>query len=157
MDINLTGPVTRGERAVVVASSIAGIMGLIELERLAGPSFPLGGFFLLPLAVVAAFLPRWPTFALAIATALLREYYGPNVWEPQSIGRVTVSLVAFTGGALFAGELVRNRRITAALLAKTQQEMQTRENAGNEARALVEGSLVGLLHVDSGGILSMAS
>lgn len=157
MAINLTGPVTPRERAVVIASSGAGILGLIELERLAGPNFPLGGFFLLPLAVVAAFLPRWPTFALAIATALAREFYGPHVLEPQSLGRVTVSLVAFTGGALFAGELVRNRRITVALLKKTQQEMQTRENAAHEARALVEGSPVGVLTVDSSGKIAMAN
>lgn len=129
----------------------------MELERLTGPNFPLGGFYLLPLAVMAAFLPRWPMFGLAIATALLREYYGANVWTPQSVGRLTVSMLAFTGGALFAGELFRNRRIGAELLKKTQQEMQTRENAAHEARALVEGSPVGVITVDSNGKIAMAN
>jgi two-component system sensor kinase FixL len=157
MAINLTGSVTSGERAIVVASSIAGIVALIVLEHMVGPDLPLGGFYLLPLAVAAAFLPRWATFAVAIATAIVREVYGPNPWDAQSLGRLAVSLVAFAGGALFAGELVRNRRMVVALLDRTRQEMETRTNAEREARALVEGSPVGVLTIDSAGKIAMAN
>ena len=154
MAINLTGPVTLSDRAVVVACSLAGIAGLLALERSAGPNLPLGGFYLLPLAVAAAFLPRWAAFGIAIATAVVRESYGPNPWQPQSLA---ISLVAFTGGALFAGELVRNRRMAVALLKRAQQDMQTRTNAELEARALVEGSPVGVLTIDSTGKIAMAN
>ncbi len=157
MAINLTGAVTSGDRALVVACSLAGIAALIALERSTGPSLPLGGFYLLPLAVAAAFLPRWSGFTVAIATALIREFFSSSHWDSQSIGRLTISLVAFTGGALFAGELVRNRRMAAALLDRTQQEMQTRTNAERETRALVEGSPVGVLTIDSGGKIAMAN
>jgi two-component system sensor kinase FixL len=154
MAINLTGPVTLSDRIVVVGCSLAGIAGLLALERSAGPNLPLGGFYLLPLAVSAAFLPRWAAFVIAIATAVVREAYGPNPWQPQSLA---ISLVAFTGGALFAGELVRNRRMAVAMLKSAQQDMQTRTNAELEARALVEGSPVGVLTIDSSGNIAMAN
>src|SRR5580704_4403420 len=102
MAIDLTGPVTRGERSGAVAACVAAIAGFIVVEHWLGPNPPLGGLYLLPLVIAAAFLPRWPTFILAIATAVLREIYGPNHWEPQSLERLAVSLLAFTGGALFA-------------------------------------------------------
>ncbi len=157
MALDLTGPVTRGERFGVVVCCLAAIGGFILIEHWLGPNLPLGGLYLLPLVIAAAFLPRWPTFILAIATAVLREFYGPNHWEPQSLGRLAVSLLAFTGSALFAGELARNRRMAVALLVRSKEEMETRTNAERDARALVEGSPVGLLTVDSAGKIAMAS
>lgn len=139
------------------AGSLAAIVGLLGLEHWLGPAFPLGGLYLAPLAVAAAFLPRWPTFALAIATAVLREVYGATHWDSQSIGRLAVSLVAFSGGALFSGELVRNRRMAGMILEKTEREMLLRTNAESEARALVEGSPVGVLVVRPDGIIAMAN
>jgi PAS domain-containing protein len=118
---------------------------------------PLGGFYLLPLAVAAAFMSRWAIFVLAIGTALISEYYGPYPGGPESLQRLALAIVAFTGGSLFAGELARNRRITVALLRKTQEEARVRLDAVTEMRALLESSPVGLITVDSDGRIGMAN
>jgi len=133
-------------------------IGVLTLTgRLVGRGVPLGGFYLLPLAVAAAFMSRWGIFCLAIATALISEYYGPYPWGPESLQRMALAIVAFTGGGLFAGELARNRRITIALLRKTQEEARVRLDAVTEMRALLESSPVGLITVDSDGKIGMAN
>jgi PAS domain S-box-containing protein len=133
------------------------IAGLTLAGRFMGKTVPLGGFYLLPLAVSAAFMSRWSIFALAIGAAVVSEYFGPYPWGPESLQRLALAVVAFTGCSLFAGELARNRRITDALLRKTQDEARVRLNAVTEMRALLESSPVGLITVDSQGKIGMAN
>src|SRR5204863_5713440 len=85
------------------------------------------------------------------------EDYGPYPSGPESLQRLALAIVAFTGGSLFAGELARNRRITVALLRKTQEEARVRLDAVTEMRALLESSPVGLITVDSDGRIGMAN
>src|SRR6266478_2562392 len=132
MALDFLRPVSSVERFAVLARCILAIGGLTLAGRLIGPGVPLGGFYLLPLAVAAAFMSRWAIFLLAIATALMSESYGPNPWGPESLQRLAVAIVAFTGGGLFAGELARHRRITIALLRKTQEEARVRLDAVTE-------------------------
>jgi len=73
------------------------------------------------------------------------------------LGRLAVAIAAFTGGGLFAGELARNRRITMALLRKTQEEARVRLDAVTEMRALLESSPVGLITIDPQGKIGMAN
>src|ERR1035437_8011867 len=122
MAIDLAGPVSWVQRFLVLASCVLAIAAITLAGRYSGRALPVGGFYLLPLAVAAAFIPRWSIFVLAIATAFVSEYFGPYAWGPASLQRLALAAVAFTGGGLFAGEWARNRRITTALLRKTQQE-----------------------------------
>ena len=157
MALDFLRPVSRVERFVVLGSCILAIAALTLAGRFMGGGVPLGGFYLLPLAVAAAFVSRWAIFVLAIATALISEYYGPYPSGPESLQRLALAIVAFTGGSLFAGELARNRRITVALLRKTQEEARVRLDAVTEMRALLESSPVGLITVDSDGRIGMAN
>jgi two-component system, LuxR family, sensor kinase FixL len=157
MALDFLRPVSRVERFIVLGSCILAIAGLTVGGRFMGREVPLGGFYLLPLAVAAAFMSRWAIFCLAIATALISEYYGPYPWGPDSLQRLALAIAAFTGGGLFAGELARNRRITIALLRKTQDEARVRLDAVTEMRALLESSPVGLITVDSDGKIGMAN
>jgi two-component system sensor kinase FixL len=141
----------------VVTGCIAGIAAITFTERYTGKTMPLGGFYLIPLVIAAAFISRWSIFVLAIATAVAAEYFGPYAWGPESLHRLAPTIAAFTGGGLFAGELVRNRRMTVALLRKTQQEARVRLNAMTEMRALLESSPVGLITIDPQGKIGMAN
>jgi two-component system sensor kinase FixL len=157
MAINLTDPIPVGKRLLVLAACLAAMAGLIYCERFLGTGAALGGFFFLPLLVAAAYVPRWLSFVLAVALAVSRERLGPFEWGNEGFARLALTTVAFAGGALFAGELVRNRRITLALLSKTKQEERIRADAEQEARALVEGSPAAVLTVDSEGKVAMAN
>lgn len=157
MAIDLADPISGLRRTAVLAACVAGVAGLTVAERYLGPGIPLGALFFLPLLVAAAFVPRWMIFILAIALAVVREQFGPLSWDRDTPARLALSMVAFTGGALFAGELVRNRRITTALLRKTQEGARVRSDAEHEARALVETSPAAVLTVDPKGNIAMAN
>src|SRR5207244_1557645 len=83
--------------------------------------------------------------------------FGPVAWQQDSPARVALSMVAFTGGGLFAGELVRNRRMSMELLRKRQEESRLRADAEREARALVDSSPAAVLTVDSAGRIAIAN
>jgi signal transduction histidine kinase/CheY-like chemotaxis protein len=126
MAIDLMHDVSRTDRILVLVCCGLGVAGLTAGERYLGPDAPLGGLFFVPLLVAAAFIPRWTIFLLAIATALLRESFGPFSWHQDAPSRVALSLVAYAGGGLFAGELVRNRRMAIELLRAKQEESRFR-------------------------------
>jgi two-component system sensor kinase FixL len=157
MAIKLSDPVSKGDRVMIVACAIVGVVALQICERYVGSTLPLGGFFLLPLFVLAAFVSRWTIFAFAIAMALSREFFGPSEWDEQAPFRLALSLVAFTGGGLFAGELIRNRRMTFELTGRARRETARRLQAEQEARAVVESSPAAVLTVDSSGKIAMAN
>jgi PAS domain S-box-containing protein len=157
MAMNLLDPVTRTRRVVVVTACLLFVTLLVYAEGYLGPEIPLGGLFLIPLVVAAAYLPRWPVFLFAIGTALTREYFGPLEFGPGAPERLALSSVAFAGVALFSGELVRNRRMALELLRKSQQAVRLRSDAEQEARALVESSPAGVLTVDSEGKIARAN
>src|SRR5260370_21685029 len=70
---------------------------------------------------------------------------------------MALTILAFRGVGLFAGEWVRNRRMAIELLHKTQQEARRRIDSVTEVRALLESSPIGLLTVDSQGKIGMAN
>src|SRR6185369_6377586 len=157
MAINLLHPIKQTWRVLLLIGCLVLIALLVDAELYVGPETPLGGLFLVPLVVAAAYLPRWPIFLLAVATALAREYFGPNSLGPGTMERLALSTVAFAGVGLFSGELVRNRRMALELLQKSQQEVRIRSDAEQEARALVESSPAGVLTVDAEGKIARAN
>jgi two-component system, LuxR family, sensor kinase FixL len=153
MSVDLTDPVSTRTRVVVLSLCALAIAGLTLCERWLGPKVPLASLFFLPLLVAAAFVPRWTIFLLAIGVVLEREIFGPFAWDRSAPVRISLSMVAFTGAALFAGELVRNGRI----MRRMREEALARSDAEGEARALVESSPAAVLTVDSKGKIARAN
>ncbi|HEY2842441.1 MAG TPA: ATP-binding protein, partial [Bryobacteraceae bacterium] len=157
MAIRVTDPLTGWKLIAVLVACILSIAGLLALENVVGRDIPLGGLYLIPLIVASAYLPRWAIFCAALATVLARETFGPFDFGGAASQRLALTAVAFTGGALFAGELVRNRRMAIALLRKSEQELRLRSDAEQEARALVDSSPAGVLTVDSRSRIARAN
>ena len=157
MAIDLTGPISRPQRAVVLVSCGLAIALLMAAEHSLGEAIPLGGLFLIPLLVAATCLSRGSIFAVSIATAIGREYFGRAAWEPNGSARLALSLVAFAGGSLFAGELIRNRRLSVQLVHTTERETRLRREAEQEARVLVESTPAAVVTLDSDGRIAMAN
>jgi PAS domain S-box-containing protein len=145
MSIDLAEPVSTRTRVIVVLACALAVAGLTVLERSLGPGIPL--------LVAAAFVPRWLIFILSVALVLARETFGSFHWGPGAQDRLPLSLVAFTGAALFAGELIRNKRA----MRQTEKEALARSDAEREARALVESSPAAVLTVDNQGKIAMAN
>src|SRR5579872_257350 len=59
MALDFLRPVSRVERFIVLGSCFLAIVALTLAGRFTGRGVPLGGFYLLPLAVAAAFMSRW--------------------------------------------------------------------------------------------------
>ena len=157
MAINLAAPISIGKRTLIVGVCVFVIGILMFFEKFLATNVRLAGFFFLPLFVAAAYLPRWASFALALSAAIARETLIPGRWDSGAPFRLALSSVAFVGGTLFAGELVRNRRMALLLANKIQEEARVRSDAETEARALVEGSPAAVLTVDSSGNIAMAN
>lgn len=157
MIIDIGGEVSRLQRIAIVSGCVVAVVLFTASERALGPTLPLGGIFLLPLLVAAACLPRSAIFIFSIAVAIAREYFGPNPWQPAGPVRLALSLVAFTGGGLFAGELVRNRRLSLEFARKIEREMHLRLEAETEARALMETSPAAVITLDSACIIAKAN
>jgi PAS domain S-box-containing protein len=153
MAIDLSKPVTTRARIVILSICAAVVVGLTICERSLGPSVPLASFYFLPLLVAAAFVPRWMIFLMAIGLLLQREILCPFAWDQSAPVRLSLSLVAFTGAALFAGEMVRNGRI----MRQMREQALARLDAEGETRALVESSPAAVLTVDSEGKIAMAN
>jgi len=157
MAIRVTDPLSGWKLVFLLAGCILSIVGLLGLENYVGRDIPMGGLYLLPLIVASGYIPRWFTFLAAIGTALAREQFGPFDFAGAAPQRLALTMVAFTGGALFAGELVRNRRMTIVLLRKSEQELRLRSDAEQEARALVDSSPAGVLTVDARSRIARAN
>jgi two-component system, LuxR family, sensor kinase FixL len=157
MAIRITDALTGWRLAALLTVCALSVAGLVALEGWLGRDVPLGGLYLIPLMVAAAYLPRWATFLAAIASTLAREIFGPFGFAEAAPQRLALTAVTFTGGALFAGELIRNHRMSIVLLRKREQELRLRSDAEREARALVDSSPAGVLTVDSRGRIARAN
>ncbi|MEQ1884995.1 MAG: ATP-binding protein [Bryobacteraceae bacterium] len=157
MAINIINPVSRAEKTFILAGCIFGVCALSAAERFLGNGMPLGGFFLLPIVVCASFISRWSILSFSLGAAVIRELLVAAPWGPASPQRLAVSSVAFVGVGLFAGELVRNRRMADELSRKTEDETRVRVQAATEIRALVESSPIGVLTVDGLGNIEMSN
>jgi PAS domain S-box-containing protein len=157
MAIDIGGEITKFQRIALVSGCVAAVFVFIVVEKLLGPAMPLGGMFLLPILVAAVCLPRSVTFIFAIAVALAREYFETPSWQVASMTRLALGLVAYTGAGLFAGELVRNRRLSLESARKSAREMSLREEAEREARALMEASPAAVITLDSNCVIAKSN
>ncbi len=102
-------------RRPVLAVSSAMILLIAVADVRTDPS--LAFLYLIPIALSAAFLPRWSIVLLGLACAGLAEAFGH---EPTSYSgvRITLAAIGFAACGLSTGELIRaRRRLEAALTA----------------------------------------
>jgi two-component system, LuxR family, sensor kinase FixL len=124
-------------RVLLVTSAI--LLSIALLDWWTKPFISLGFLYLFPVMLAAGFLPRWIVILLAVACAVLAEFFGGL---PPSLTRLSLEAVALTSCGLFFAALVRNRRMT--LL-----EQET-------LRRLVETSPAAIVMVNESGFIELA-
>jgi PAS domain S-box-containing protein len=125
-------------RVPLVSGAIILVIALVDWGT--KPYLSLGFFYLFPIMLVAAFLPRWAVALLGLSCAVLSSLFsGLNM----SWVRLAFETLALAGCGLFVGELLRNRRLTLA--------------AQERLRVLVETSPAAIVTVDSRGSIELAN
>jgi two-component system, LuxR family, sensor kinase FixL len=116
------------------------LLGIAGADWWTMPYVSLGFFYLFPVMLAAAFLPRSVITLLAVACAWLSELF--SSLERSSV-RFAFEALALAGCGLFVAELVRNRRLTLA--------------AQERLKALVETSPAAIVTVDERGFIELAN
>jgi PAS domain S-box-containing protein len=123
---------------LVVSAAIITMVALVDWWT--KPYVSLGFFYLFPIILLAAFIPRWSLILLAVGCAVLAEIF--SSLEPSWV-RLGFETLALAGCGLFVAELVRNRRLTLQAEARF--------------RAVVETSPAAIVTVDERGFIELAN
>lgn len=127
-------------RTPVLMVSGAIVLIIAVVDWWTKPYVSLGFFYLFPIMLSAAFLPRWFVAILGAACAALAEIFSSL---NESYVRLGFETLALAGCGLFVGELVRNRRLSL----ETQDKL----------KALVETSPAAIVTVDERGFIELAN
>jgi two-component system sensor kinase FixL len=127
-------------RSSVLAISGTIIVIIAAVDWWTKPYVSLGFLYLFPIMLASAYLPRWLVALLGFACADLAEVFSSL---DQSLVRLAFETLALAGCGLFAGELVRNRRLN------TEREAML--------EALVETSPAAIVTVDERGFIELAN
>jgi PAS domain S-box-containing protein len=143
-------------RLVVIAGVMIAIVALIDWRVDVNVSF--GFLYLFPMLLVGNCLRRWQLAALAGLCTLLAELLDPFSWSlAAGIPRDIFMFTAYFGTALFAHESGRNRRISLQHVREVEQEIESRRDAEQQLKVLIESSPAAILTVDSAGKILMAN
>ncbi len=143
-------------RVAATAGLLAGLIALADYFVVRDVS--LGVLYILPLSMYAAVFPRRTlVFGLAVFAALLREQLGPSPWQTDSPARIAMAIFAFSGIALFVAELARSRRIESESVRKLREESELRQEAEDDARALLESSPAAIITVGPDARIDMTN
>jgi PAS domain S-box-containing protein len=117
----------------------------------------LGLLYAIPVLICALYLSRWQVLVISLACALLREQFAPFSWEPHANTRIFSALLAFAGAGLFAGEMVRSRRMVLQHSRELKEQHERRMEAENQVRILVDSSPAAIVTLDAQGHVELAN
>jgi DNA-binding CsgD family transcriptional regulator/PAS domain-containing protein len=126
----------RQHRTALILLSALLIGAIATVDWATRPYVSLGFFYLFPILISAAFLPRWVLVLLGIGCAELSARFS-NL--PRSYTRMGLEALALVGCGLFVHELFRNRR-----LVETNEE-QLRVLIGTSPAAIITVGHTGLV------------
>ncbi len=151
-----TGPARR--RAVLALELGALGVAIALLDWLVSDKVPLGWLYLLPMALAATALPRFPLLLLASVCTLLAEWFDGYSWDwAAGVPRDVLYWSAFTGAALFVHGVVRGRQAAAEHLRVLEEQMAARQDAEEQLRVLVENSPIAVFTADAAGTVLLAN
>jgi two-component system sensor kinase FixL len=157
MHYGIVDKVAIQHRAVTLLACLLMAIAIAVCDRYLLAQISLGVLYLFPLLTSALLLPPWLVILLAGAACWLKEQFGPSAWDDGAAGRLAISFVAFAGSGLFITELVRRRRIERASASQLTEQIGRRQEAEEDARALVDSSPAAIVTVGSDGLIDAAN
>jgi len=145
-------------QSLVIWIAAGMIAAVAFVDFLVQSNFALGFLYLFPILLAAPRLGRAPAILLAILCAVLREtFFGELGWDEQSAYRLVSVLLGFSGVALFASEIGRNRTLVLQHLHQMRKQIELRKEAENQLRTLVETSPAAIVTLDATGTVMLAN
>jgi PAS domain S-box-containing protein len=117
----------------------------------------LGILFVIPIAISAVLLNRFQVFVCALVAAVLMETFSVPASRGEAALRFALGLIAFSGLGWFIVETVQNGRDRAASAQRLRHESELREQAEQEARALIESSPAAIITIAPDGRIKMTN
>lgn len=134
------------------------LMGVILVaDSMTKMQVSLGTLYLIPIVVAGLAFRRIEIVILALASAVLREHFGPFSWAPHAVTRLISTSVTYIMVGLLLGEVARNRRMQIRYLAKVREEITRRKAAEDQMRMLVESSPAAIVTANSEGVIELAN
>jgi two-component system, LuxR family, sensor kinase FixL len=142
-------------RQAFLLIGVLGVVAIAFIDSLT-PSLPLGYLYLIPILVMAGFLPRpWIAFLVLVCaglTAALSRYQ----FRPAATLFV-MACVGFAGTGFFISEVVRNRQKAIAHLREIRMEVERRQEVEEQLRGLVYTSPLAIITISSSGNILLAN
>lgn len=130
----------RRKRTAVLLLSAVLILAIALVDWWTKPYVSLGFFYLFPILLSAAFIPRWAIVLMALGCAELSDAFSSL---DKSLIRPGFEALAMVGCGLFVAELVRNHKLSL--------------EAQERFRILVETSPAAIVTIDENGFIALAN
>jgi two-component system sensor kinase FixL len=145
----------KNRTAFLIAAALL-IVLIATIDWLTKPYISIGFLYLFPIMLIAGFLPRWQTTAVALLCALLQEVFS-NLPSNEAITRLVMASFGFVGTGLFVSEIIRNRQIALEHIEEVETHSKLRQDAEEQLRILVESSPAAIVTIDASGQVLLAN
>lgn len=146
-------PRARRQTLLLISLLLIATIAVIDFVT---PPLPLGYLYLIPILLLAGFLPRPWIAAIVLLCATLTALFSRYPARQAAILFV-MSSIGFTGTGFFVSEVVRNRQRVLEHLHETQTQTRLLRETEEQLRGLVESSPLAILTIDTNGIILLAN
>jgi two-component system, LuxR family, sensor kinase FixL len=152
--LNLYSEANR-RRFLITALCLVGVIAITDW--LVFPTTTIGFLYIFPILLASGFLTRGEILLLCVGCAVLRELSSPAAKGLESIPRIGLVAMVFSGAGLFVRELVRNRQIVLGNLRELEAQVKLRELAEKQLQVLIDSTPAAILIADGHGKILSAN
>lgn len=154
--MELSAIYSRRNRIPFIIAAALLIVLIATIDWLTKPYISIGFLYLFPIMLIAGFLPRWQTTAVALLCAVLQEVFS-NLPSNEAITRLVMASAGFVGTGLFVSEIIRSRQIALEHMEEIGTQSKLRQEAEEQLRVLVESSPAAIVTIDASGQILLAN
>lgn len=141
-----------------LACAIGGLVLAIALiDWYVVPNVALGTLYVFVMLLTGMLPRRWPMPVLGVLCSFLREDLAPFRWQAGYPIRLAAAGASFMAAAFTVSLLIESRREVARHVRRLEREIELRNAAEIESRAIVDTSPVAILTTDDAGTVLMAN
>jgi two-component system sensor kinase FixL len=154
--MELSSIYSRRNRIPFIIAAVLLIVLIATTDWLTKPYISIGFLYLFPIMLIAGFLPRWQTTAIALLCAVLQEVFS-NLPSNEAVTRLVMASAGFVGTGLFVSEIIRSRQIALEHMEEIETQNMLRQDAEEQLRILVESSPAAIVTIDASGQILLAN